>query len=97
MAQRISQMKKIIKYVRIAAHEQGFYILVNGITNTMQATQLYEAVKKKFVHPAIDEQIRRHESLGWKRYYNIMSKEKWKFQGKYTYTKDKKIVAEETN
>jgi hypothetical protein len=61
------------------------------ITNTTQA------VKKKLVHPAIDEQMRRHESIGWKTYYNMMSEEKWKFQGEYKYTNDKKIVAEETN
>jgi hypothetical protein len=81
MAQRISQMKKIIMYVRKAAHEEGFYIRPSGITTTTQATQLYEAIKKKFEHPAINERIRRHESIGWKTYYNIMSKEKWRFQG----------------
>jgi hypothetical protein len=81
MAQRISQMKKIITYVRKAAHEEGFYTRPSGITTTTQATQLYETIKKKFEHPAINEQIRRHESIGWKTYYNIMSKEKWRFQG----------------
>jgi hypothetical protein len=79
--QRLSQMKKMIKLVRLAARHEGFNIQQNATISTTQATQLYEATKAKFEYPAIHERTRRHESIGWKTYYNIMAKNRWKFVG----------------
>jgi hypothetical protein len=81
MTQSLLQMRKFIKSVRIAAQKEGFYIRPGGIKTTIQATQLFEAVKHNFEYPAINEKIRRHECIGWKTYYNIITKEKWSFVG----------------
>lgn len=81
MTQRLSQMRKLMKNVIRAAQKEQFYIRPGGIKTTIQATQLYEAVRKNFEYPAINERIRRHECIGWKTYYNIMTKQKWRFVG----------------
>lgn len=83
MPQRLSQMRRLIKFVRKAALKESFYIRAGGIQTTVQATQLYEATKHNFEHPGIYEKIRRHESISWKTYYNIMAKNKWKFVGEH--------------
>jgi mRNA deadenylase 3'-5' endonuclease subunit Ccr4 len=72
-------MKKKMKYVKLVRQMEGFNIWWNVIITTTQATQLFEAVKQKFEHPSIDEKVRRCKSIGWKTYYNIMTKHKWKF------------------
>jgi predicted nucleic-acid-binding protein len=78
---KVISNEKMIKLVRLAARQEGFNIQQNATISTTQATQLYEATKAKFEYPAIHERTRRHESIGWKTYYNIMAKNRWKFVG----------------
>jgi hypothetical protein len=81
MIQRLSQMRRLIKFVTKAAQKESFYIQASWIQTKVQATQLYEATKHNFEHPGIYEKIRRHESISWKAYHNIMTKGKWKLVG----------------
>jgi hypothetical protein len=72
----------MIKLVRLAACQEGLHIHQNAtITTTHKAIQLFEARKEKFEHPVINKRIRRHESIGWKTYCDIMAKKRWKFVG----------------
>jgi hypothetical protein len=63
---KVISNEKMIKLIRLAAHQEGFHIHQNATISTTQATQLYEATKAKIKHPAIHERTRRHESIGWK-------------------------------
>jgi hypothetical protein len=80
--QKICNMRKMIKYIERAAACVGREELVRGAFSIPKAILLYESIRHLFEYPSLRiTNQRRFDSISWKTFYNLVSKNGGRFVG----------------
>jgi hypothetical protein len=78
---KLSCMRKLMAEVSRAAIHVGREQLLRKNMTEQDAIRLHNAVKHMFKMPAKGKRSRRHATLSWKSYYNMMLKRNWQLFG----------------
>ena len=82
--QKLTNMRCLVRHVERGARMVGMGHLIMKKWDTRGVLDLYHATRHLFEFPSlVDGKKRRFEQLGWKTFYNILSKRKGRLYGEY--------------